>query len=92
MDDNRTYLTVILPIHPHFLPKSDTNSKEIAYRERITSALGNNTLSITELSKAMGYKGITAKLSSTVEKMIISGEIEKVIVGTHVKLCIGKNI
>lgn len=55
MDDNRTYLSVTLPIHSYFLPKSETNPKELEYRERIFTALKGRALSMNELAKAMGY-------------------------------------
>ena len=86
MDDNRTYLSVTIPIHSYFIPKSETNSKELEYRERIFAALKGRTLSMNELAKMMGYKGISAKLSSTIEKMIEIGALEKVMVGAYVKL------
>ena len=43
-------------------------------------------LSLNELAKAMGYKGITAKLTSTIEKMLETGALEKVMVGAYIKL------
>lgn len=86
MDDNRTYLTVTLPIHSYFLPKSESSPKETEYRERIFAALSGKKMSLNELAKAMGYKGITAKLSSTVSKMLDKGVLEKVMVGSYVKL------
>jgi ATP-dependent DNA helicase RecG len=86
MDENRTYLSVTIPIHPYFLPKSETNPKELEYRERIFAALKGKTLSMNELAKAMGYKGISAKLSSTIEKMLEIGALEKVVAGAYVKL------
>lgn len=92
MDDNRTYLTVTIPIHPYFQPKSENSPKELEYRERIFAALNGKRLSMNELAKAMGYKGITAKLSSTVEKMLHIGALEKVMVGAHVKLHIPGDI
>ena len=86
MDENRTYLTVTLPIHSYFLPNSKSSPKEIKYRERILAALTGRKMSLNELAKAMGYKGITAKLSSAVEKMLDVGDLEKVMVGSYVKL------
>ena len=86
MDENRTYLSVTIPIHPYFLPKRETNPKELEYRERIFAALKGKTLSMNELAKTMGYKGISAKLSSTIEKMLEIGALEKVVVGSYVKL------
>ena len=92
MDDNRTYLSVTLPINSYFLPKSEINPKELEYRERIFTALKGRTLSMNELAKTMGYKGISAKLSSTIEKMIEIGALEKVMVGAYVKLHIPGDI
>ena len=92
MDDNRTYLSVTLPIHPYFLPKSETNPKELEYRERIFAALKGRRLSMNELAKAIGYKGISAKLSTTIEKMLEIGALEKVVVGVYVKLHIPGNM
>lgn len=86
MDDNRTYLTVTLPVHSYFSSKNENNPKELEYRERIIEALNGKKLSMNELAKAMGYKGITAKLSSTIEKMLETGALEKVMVGAYVKL------
>ena len=86
MDDNRMYLSVTLPIHSYFLPKSESNPKELEYRERIFAALKGRTLSMNELAKAMGYKGISAKFSSTIEKLLEIGALEKVVVGSYVKL------
>ncbi len=40
---------------------------------------------IHELAKAMGYKGITVKMTKTVDEMLAEGVLEKVMVGTHVK-------
>lgn len=88
MDDNRTYLTVTLPIHPYFLPKDGMTAKELEYRMRILAALGDEKLSLNALAKAMGYKSITAKLSSSVEKMIEEGRLERVTVGSYAKLSI----
>lgn len=86
MDENRTYLTVTLPIHPYFTPTREISSKDAEYRERIISTLSGKKLSLNELAKAMGYKSITAKLSTTVEKLIDIGTLEKVPSGNYVKL------
>ena len=46
-------------------------------------------LSLSELAVAMGYKGITAKLSRTVNEMLLSGAIKKITVdGYGVKLSV----
>ena len=90
MDDGRNYLTVTLSVHPYFLPEKENKPKDLEYRQRIINALSNKKMSLNELAKAMGYKGITAKLSLTVDNMIKSGAIEKVVVGVYVKLHIPK--
>ncbi|MDD5940619.1 MAG: hypothetical protein PUC46_07600 [Lachnospiraceae bacterium] len=57
MDPSRQYLSVIIPIHKAFLdPKV---SKGNAYQEKILKTLGEEGLTLTELAKAMGYRGIT---------------------------------
>ncbi len=86
MDENRTYLTVTLPVHPYFLPENTVPEKERKYRQRILEALDGKVLSVNELAKAMGYKGTTAKLSSAVEKMLAMGLLEKTVAGSYVKL------
>ena len=90
MDDGRNYLKVTLSVHPYFLPERANKPKDLEYRQRIINALSNKKMSLNELAKAMGYKGITAKLSLTVDNMIKSGAIEKVVVGAYVKLHIPK--
>ena len=42
-------------------------------QERILSALGSGSLRLTEISAAMGYLGITKKLSDTVGTMVLGG-------------------
>lgn len=86
MDDNRTYLSVTLPIHPYFLPNADKNSKKLQYKDRIRQALKGTAMTKSELAFAMGYKGITDKLTKTVEAMINAKELEYIIVGASPKL------
>ena len=70
MDANRNYLSVTIPIHPYVVRKREKSAKEIQYRGKIISALKEKPLSKNELAKAIGYKSISAKLSSAVEEMI----------------------
>ena len=89
MDEARNYLSVIIPVHPYFLPeraKEAQNVKVRAYQERILDALGTNVLSMNQLAKVMGYKGITAKLSKNVSEMLERGLLEHVNVKSRVKL------
>ena len=79
MDDNRTYLSVTIPVHRYFIPKSNKNGKKESYEKKIVDALkGKPPLTMTELALAMGYKGITAKLTKTVDNMLVRGVIEKI--------------
>lgn len=84
MDENRHYLSVTLDIHP-FFTTSKKNSKEVEYEERILSVLKDKNLSINEIAKEMGYKGIITKLSKTIEKMYNFQKIEKVFSGSYKK-------
>ena len=76
MDDVRGYLTVIIPVHSYFVPK--VKARNTAYDAKILSILENKPLNLTDLSKEMGYKGITQKLRKAVEALCITGMIEKI--------------
>ena len=89
MNPERDYLSVIIPIHKYFIPKSKKTDKSLAYQAKIKDILNIKPLSLSELAVAMGYKGITAKLSRTVNEMLSSGTIKKVTVdGYGVKLSV----
>lgn len=47
-------------------------------KKKIIEALKNKPLTLTELSLALGYKGITSKLTKTVNDMIAGSLIEKI--------------
>lgn len=70
MNENRDYLSVILSVHQYFLPKKNENSQEIAYKEKIINALKEKSMTLSELAKALGYKGISKKLSDSVNEML----------------------
>ncbi len=76
MDDARGYLTVRLPVHPYFAPK--VKAGDGAYNAKILSALESRPLNLTDLSKEMGYRGITKKLKKAVDALCATGKIEKV--------------
>ena len=89
MDDNRSYLSVTIPVHSYFTDSSGRNDKKVLYEKKITDALKNSPLTMTELAAAMGYKGITRKLKDTVNEMLGRKEIFKVAgEGNAVKLYI----
>ena len=48
--------------------------------------MGDGQLSKSQLAHAMGYKGITAKLSGFIAEMIKTGALEQVPVGSQVKI------
>ncbi len=85
MDENRGYLSVTIPVHPDFLPASA--SRGVDYENRILLALGTQTLSLSELSRAMGYKSIPKRLKDAVESMVATGKLEKVPFGARTKFC-----
>ena len=74
MDDERSFLAVTIPVHPHFLPGNDARTQ--AYEKRILQALSDEPLSLTMLAHAMGYKGISKKLSTTVERLLAQRRLE----------------
>ena len=79
MNENRDYLSVVLPIHSYFLPKEEENGKDVVYRERIIKALRVKSMSLNELAKVLGYKSISKKLSDTVNAMLQEGVLARVI-------------
>lgn len=79
MNESREYLSVILPVHPYFLPKATTKNKDVAYKEKIVSALKEKSMTLNELAKALGYKSISKKLSDTVNEMLQEGVLVRVV-------------
>lgn len=77
MDEQRGYLSVVIPVHPSFL-KGGKSDKQRAYEQRVLEALGNGALSLTELARSMGYKGISKKLSATVSAMTADGQLRRI--------------
>ena len=76
MPPGREWLSVTIPIHPAFLPQKK-NNKVTAYEEKITALLTSQPMTLTELSHAMGYKGITAKMRKSVEKLLAQGTLKR---------------
>lgn len=86
MDSERSYLSVAIPIHPYFSHQDATSAKNKEYKEQVIGTLGVNARSRSEIANAMGYKGITAKLTSTIDAMLKTGELEEIIENGHIKL------
>ena len=92
MDEDRQYLSVIIPVHPAFLPRKKKSvddyenkilgeSKIEVLQNKILSLLGEASMTITGISKALGYKGITKKLRTSLDMLVMEGRIEKRIEG-----------
>lgn len=71
MNPERDYLSVTIPVHPCFVKGHKKDDRQMAYEEKILSFLSERPMNMTELAKAMGYKGITQKLKRTVEKLVM---------------------
>ena len=72
MDPERSWLSVTIPIHQAFATPGRSD-KKATYREHILTAVGNDSLTLTELAKRMEYKGITKKMRDTVREMTDAG-------------------
>lgn len=88
MDEERSFLSVTIPIHPYFLKAS--SDKDTEYREKILVQLRTSPMNCTELAKALGMKGISRKLSAAVEQLIAEGKVVQIVVGGGVKLAAGE--
>ncbi|MBO4794024.1 MAG: putative DNA binding domain-containing protein [Deltaproteobacteria bacterium] len=89
MDEERSFLAVTIPVHPHFLPKAGkVDLRRQEYEERIFSALCDTSLTLTELAHAMGYRGISKKLSGETDRLVREGKLIQTIAkdGHGVKL------
>lgn len=91
MDGERNFLSVTIPTHPYFANEGGSDTKDDAYTARILNALGSDALSKNQLAKKMGYKGITSKLSKTVDKMLADRILEQVAIGSQVKFRVDKH-
>lgn len=88
MDEERSFLSVTIPIHPYFLKAS--SDKDTEYREKILVQLRTSPMNRTELAKALGMKGISRKLSAAVEQLIAEGKVVQIVVGGGAKLAAGE--
>lgn len=76
MSPDREFLSVFIDIHEHF---KTTTTQLDEYTSKIMNILKASPMSLTELSSAMGYKGITAKLSKTVDLLINQNKLQLLI-------------
>lgn len=75
MDDERRYLSVVIPVHPSF--RTVKEEKNRIYQRSIEEAIGNRSLTLTEIALCMGYKGITKKMRDNIDIMVEKGTIQK---------------
>ena len=74
---DRDYLSVIIPVHPYFNRPTPKQQKSESYETQICNVLKDNPLTLTELAHTLGYKGISKKLSQTVQQMTLTGKLKK---------------
>lgn len=84
MDPGRSYLAVTIPIHRHFAPGKKTD-KQLQYEQKLLSCMSDHTCELTELVKAMGYKGISEKLRTTMESLVRRKKIKQVPDGRKIR-------
>ncbi|WP_165173061.1 RNA-binding domain-containing protein [Adlercreutzia sp. ZJ242] len=90
-DEQRGFLSVVIPAHPAFAPGQKAGCEKVRlYEQRILDALEKEDMTLTDLARAMGYKGISKKLSKTVEALEIRGVLERRIPegSTRVLVCL----
>jgi DNA-binding MarR family transcriptional regulator len=54
------------------------DNKSIAYDQRVLDALAHGSLTLTDLARAMGYRGISKKLRDRVDRLVQEGRLERV--------------
>ena len=86
MNPDQDFLSVTIPVHKYFSSAKEKSRKELAYEEKIISVLAETPCTLTELSHKMGYKGITQKLRSTVDRLVETGTIKHILDHGTVKL------
>lgn len=78
MDDERSYVTIILPINKFFIESNLLESKQLSLEERIILVLKDKPMKISEISKSLGYKQISGTLKRIIKKMLEENKIKKV--------------
>lgn len=85
MNPDRDYVSVTIPVHSYFLKKKTKDQKEEAYLTMILEYLSDKPMTLTDLAKSMGYKGITKKLKNSIEKLCNRKKIKIVISNRVIK-------
>lgn len=86
MNPDRDYLSVIIPVHSYFSPDTKKTKKAAQYDDKILQCLKNEALTLSQLAKKMGYKGITQKLRRAVYSLLQQNKIKQVVNGNNIKL------
>ena len=79
MNPERDYLSVIIPVQERFLQARSVSTKLLEYENTIIAAVKETPLSLTEIAIALGYKGISKKLSETVRRLESLGRLKPVL-------------
>lgn len=78
-DELHRYLSVQIPIHRAFKRYDSKEKANACYRETVLSMIRPQPLTLTDLARQMGYKGITQKLKNTVNQLLAANEIEYIL-------------
>ena len=82
MDEQRGFLAVHIPVHESFRRNDSRAERSRAYEQRVVEAIDPQGMTLTGLAHAMGYKGISKKLSSTVDGLCRRGELVRLPAGS----------
>lgn len=74
---DRDFLSVVIPVHPYFRPENRKSEKAKTYEQNILDTLDDGALTLSDISRGMGYKGISKKLSTTVKSMTAEGTLKR---------------
>ena len=87
MGNQREFLSVTIHVHPYYLKSKESKAiKQDEYETRILDALVSGPKLLSELAVAMGYKGISKKLTNTVNSMLAEKKIKMVPYGVKSKI------
>lgn len=73
-DSNRTYVTIVIPIHPVFVTIAKKDDK-IKLEDKIMILLENEALTLSEISYLLGYKTVPGSLKKAILKLLNKDKI-----------------
>jgi len=74
-DEDRSYFTTVLPIHPAFLVNVQRLEKGNTEESIIALIRVNGCMTVKEICTKMGYSGINIRISDTIKTMISDGRL-----------------